>query len=124
MLVPNPSTQPDQPTVPPTRKHSQVTSEQINQHSKSPSQELRHSPRASPQPNIKKGNCLPAKATKTQSQPKLRFRPPSSVKKKSQWGDSKPEPEQASQSHNHPGSCVMNKVKAKSEEEWKAASRE
>ena len=37
MLVPNPLIQPDQPTTPPTRTHSQVTSEHVNRHSESPS---------------------------------------------------------------------------------------
>ena len=49
MQASNPLTQPNQPTMPPTRMHSQVMSECIKQQSKSPTQELRLSLRTSQQ---------------------------------------------------------------------------
>ena len=119
LLVPNPLTQPNQSIMPSTRTHSQaMMSEQIKQQSESPSQGLRCSPRASQQPIVKKSNHLPAEPGQTLNQPKSRTGPPSSAKKKLQLGDSKAQPKQVSQSHDHPGSCVMNKVKIKPEEDW------
>ena len=125
MLVPNPSTQPDQPTVPPTRKLSEATSEQINQKSKSLSRELNHLPRASLQHQTsRKATAFLPKLLKLRVNPNQDSDQCWVQKKSSQWGDSKPEPEQAFQSCDCPGSHVMNKVKAKPEEEWKVVSRE
>ena len=125
MPVPVPLTQPNQSIMLPTRTCSQVTSEQTNKQSESPSQELTHLTRAGQQLIIKPSNHSPTKVIKSQSQPKSRFGPPLSAKKKLQWGDSEPQPKQVSQSHNHPGFCVMNKVETKPEEEWwKVANRE
>ena len=123
MLVPNPLTQPNQSTVLPTRTQSQVTSEQIKQQSESPSQELRCSPRASQQPAVKTGNHSPTEATETQNQSKSRTELLSGAKKKLQWGDSKAQPKQLSQSCDWPGCCIVNKVKIKPEGEWNAVER-
>ena len=112
-------TQPNQSTMPPTRPCSQVTSEQIKQQSKSWSQELRRSARASQEPI----NHSPVETANNQNQFESGIGPPSSAKKKLQLGDSKAQPEQVSQSHDCPGSCVMNKVKIKPEEEWNVLDR-
>ena len=123
MPVPNPLTQPNQSAMPLARTHSQVTSEQIKQQSESSSQELGHPPRASQQPIVKKSNHSPAETTETQNQPKFRIGPLMSAKKKPQWGDPKAQPKQLSQSHDCPGSCVMNKVKIKTEGEWNVVDK-
>ena len=110
-------------TMPPTRTRSQVTSEPIKRQSGSPLQELRCSPRASQQPAVRTSNHSPTEATETQNQPKSRIGPLPSMKKKLQWGNSKRQPKQLSQSHVHPGSCAMNKVKMKPEGEWNIVDR-
>ena len=89
MLRPNSLIWPNQSTMPPTRTHSQATSKQIKWQSEFLSQELRHSPRASQEPIVKKSNHSPAEPAETQNQPESRIGPLSSAKKKLQWGDSK-----------------------------------
>ena len=73
MSRPNQLTEPNLSMMPPTRTCSQVTSKHIKQQSKSPSRELRHSPRTSHQPIMKKSNCIPGQPAETQNQPKSRI---------------------------------------------------
>ena len=123
MLAPDPLTQPNQPATPPTGTHSQVTTNQVGQQSESPSQEATQPPRTSPQPVITKSCKTPVKPIKNNHQGKTRVGPPSSIKKKLQWGNVKSQPKPAPQSHNLPGSHIIGKVKVKPEPNWMLVER-
>ena len=116
MPAPNPLTQPNQPAMPPTRTHSQVT----NQRSKSPSQESMPSSGVSPQSVI---NKTPAKFTENNHQVETKDGPPSSIKKKLQWGNAEPSTKSTLQSCNQPGSCIVSKVNMKPEGDWTLVNR-
>ena len=45
------------------------------------------------------------------------------MRKKMQWGDSKPQAKRAPESHIFPGSCVVNEVKMKPEGDWMSVER-
>ena len=68
------------------------------------------------QPSIMKSDSVPAQPSETQEQAESKIGLPSSVKKKLQWDDSEPQPNQVSQSCNHQGFCAMNEVKIEPEE--------
>ena len=123
MSAPNPLTQPNQPATPPTGTHSQVTTDQISQQSKSPSRETAQPPRTSPQEVVTKSCETPVEPIKNNHQVKTTVRPPSSIKKKSQWGNVKSQPKPAPQSHNFPGSCIASEVEVKPESDWTLVER-
>ena len=97
MSAPNPLTQPNQSTTPPTRTCSQVTGQQ----SESPSRELTISPRASPQSIT---NVTPTRTTENDHQAETTAGPPSSLKKKLRWGDGSAQLKSPPPPDNGPGS--------------------
>ena len=84
MLAPNPLTQPNQPTTPPTRTYSQVTA--VNQQSESPSREATRLPTAGPQPLTARSHETPARSVASNRQIETTVGPPSSVKKETAMG--------------------------------------
>ena len=123
MLASDPMIQPNQPTTPPTRTYSQATSEHVNRHSESPSQELAATPRASQQPTDTKSSHSPTQSPKDIHRPQSRIGPPSSIKKQLRWGNSAPQIKVAPKPINLPGSRVMNEVEMKPENDWKTVER-